>query len=238
MKIIPAIDLLQGHAVRLVQGDRSQATRYATAPEAMIDRFVAAGVTLVHLVDLDGAFGEAPQRELVTRLCARAHAGGAQVELGGGLRDADAVERALQTGADAVVLGTLALRRPELTASLCARHRGRIVVAADAKDGMVAIDGWREPSRKPALQLVREAQAWGAAAVLHTDIGRDGMQTGPAVAATAALQAEVEIPIYASGGVGSLAHLHACKDAGLAGVIVGRALYENSFSIEEAMTRC
>ncbi|MBK6922146.1 MAG: 1-(5-phosphoribosyl)-5-[(5-phosphoribosylamino)methylideneamino] imidazole-4-carboxamide isomerase [Deltaproteobacteria bacterium] len=238
MRVIPAIDLLQGHAVRLAQGDRSRATRYEASPVQMVDRFADAGVQLVHVVDLDGAFGEPLQRPALAEIVARAHARGVQIELGGGLRDADAVERALATGADFAVVGTLALRDPQTCAALCERHRDRIVVAADANDGMVAIDGWREASQRTAAALVRDAAGWGAAAVLYTDIGRDGLQTGPAVAATAALQALVEIPIYASGGVGSLADLTACRDAGLRGVVVGRALYENSFSIEEAMARC
>jgi len=238
LKLICAIDLLEGRAVRLVQGDRAKATAYADDPRTVVDRFVAAGVTMIHIVDLDGAFGDPPQSKLVEELVARAHTGGAKVETGGGLRDADAVDRALATGADWAVVGTLALRDPETTASLCARHRDRIVVAADARDGMVAVDGWRTASSVTARELGTQAQAWGAAALLFTDIGRDGMQGGPAVEATAALQSALTIDVYASGGVGSLADLDACKRAGVRGVVVGRAIYESSFSLEQAISRC
>jgi phosphoribosylformimino-5-aminoimidazole carboxamide ribotide isomerase len=238
LKLICAIDLLEGRAVRLVQGDRARATRYADDPRTVVDRFVAAGVTMMHFVDLDGAFGERPQSTLLGDLVERAHLGGAKAEVGGGLRDAAAVDRVLETGADWAVIGTFALRDPDATAALCARHPGRIVVAADARDGVVAVDGWREASAVTALELATSAQRWGAAAILHTDIGRDGLQGGPAVEATAALQQAVDIDVYASGGVGQLADLDACKRARLRGVVVGRAIYENSFSIEEAMARC
>jgi phosphoribosylformimino-5-aminoimidazole carboxamide ribotide isomerase len=238
LKLICAIDLLEGRAVRLVQGDRATATAYADDPRTVVDRFLAAGVTMMHVVDLDGAFGDPPQSQLVAELVARAHAGGAKVETGGGLRDADAVDRALATGADWAVVGTLALRDPATTAKLCAKHRQRIVIAADAREGMVAVDGWQTASKVTTRELALQAQAWGAAAILHTDIGRDGLQGGPAVEATAALQAEVAIDVYASGGVGTLADLDACKRAGVRGVVVGRAIYESSFSLEQALERC
>jgi phosphoribosylformimino-5-aminoimidazole carboxamide ribotide isomerase len=176
LKLICAIDLLEGRAVRLVQGDRATATAYADDPRTVVDRFLAAGVTMMHVVDLDGAFGDPPQSQLVAELVARAHAGGAKVETGGGLRDADAVDRALATGADWAVVGTLALRDPATTAKLCAKHPQRIVIAADAREGMVAVDGWQTASKVTTRELALQAQAWGAAAILHTDIGRDGLQ--------------------------------------------------------------
>lgn len=224
--------------MRLEQGDRSRVTRYADDPRTVVDGFADAGVTRIHLVDLDGAFGEPPQSKLLAVLVEQAHRRGARVEVGGGLRDRDAVERALQSGCDQVVIGTLALRDPELTAALCSAHPGRVVIAADAKAGMVAVDGWREASEVTAAALAERAQAWGAVALLHTDIGRDGMQRGPAVEATAALQATVDIDVYASGGVGSLADLDACRRAGIRGVVVGRAIYEHSFTLQEALARC
>lgn len=239
MIVIPAIDLQGGRAVRLAQGDRERATIYDTDPLRIVDSYANAGVTLMHVVDLDGAFaGEATQRAHIAKLCAHAHTRGMSIQVGGGLRDADAVARALDSGADRAVIGTLALRDPELAAQLCSAHAERIVVAADAKDGKVAVDGWRETSQLAAIDLVREAQRWGAAAVLYTDVARDGMQHGPAIDATRTLQSAVAIDVLASGGVGSLADLDACKAAGIRGVIVGRALYERSFTIEEAMSRC
>ena len=239
MIVIPSIDLQGGRTVRLAQGDRSRTTVYDADALAVVDGFVAAGVKLMHVVDLDGAFtGAAEQLDQIAALIERAHAGAVQVQVGGGLRDAATVARALDAGADRAVIGTLALRDPELASRLCARHAGRIVIAADAKDGKVAVDGWRERSELPVIELVRDAERWGAAAVLYTDVARDGTQRGAAVDATRSLQSAVEIPVLASGGVGSLADLEACRDAGIRGVIVGRAVYARAFTIEEAMSRC
>jgi phosphoribosylformimino-5-aminoimidazole carboxamide ribotide isomerase len=234
--VLPAIDLMEGRAVRLSQGDRARRTVYDVLPAQLVERFAKAGVQRIHVVDLDGAFGGAPvQLATITALVAIAHEHGATIEVGGGMRTVSAVERALAAGADAVVIGTLALREPEAAADLCARHPGRIVIAADARDGRVAVDGWREDGGTTALELARTAQRWGAAAVLHTDVARDGLQGGPAVQATLAIQAAVEIPVYASGGVGTLDHLATCRAAGIRGVVVGRALYEGAFTIEEAL---
>jgi phosphoribosylformimino-5-aminoimidazole carboxamide ribotide isomerase len=240
--VLPAIDLMEGRAVRLEQGDRARRTVYDTAPARLVETFAKAGAPTIHVVDLDGAFAGAPvQLAAIAALVVVAHEYGATIEVGGGMRSAEAVERTLDTGADAVVVGTLALREPEATADLCARHRGRIVIAADAREGRVAIDGWREDAGTTAVELARTAERWGAAAVLYTDVARDGLQGGPAVQATAALQDAVAIPIYASGGVGTLDHLAQCRAAGIRGVVVGRALYEGAFTIEQAlqeMNRC
>jgi phosphoribosylformimino-5-aminoimidazole carboxamide ribotide isomerase len=242
--VIPAIDLLEGQAVRLSEGDRARATSYSDEPWTLAADFVAAGAQRIHVVDLDGAFAGRPmQVALVQRLIesAREAAGTqSQVELqvGGGIRDAEAVETLIDAGVDKVVVGTLAVREPELVASLCRRHPNKIVVAIDARDGMVSIEGWRETSAMPAATLARQAADWGAAALLYTDVRRDGLQGGPAVESTAALQAEVAIDVIASGGVGALEHLDALATAGIRAVICGRALYERSFTLEEALARC
>jgi phosphoribosylformimino-5-aminoimidazole carboxamide ribotide isomerase len=242
--VIPAIDLLEGQAVRLSEGDRARATSYSDEPWTLAADFVAAGAQRIHVVDLDGAFAGRPmQVALVQRLIesAREAAGTqSQVELqvGGGIRDAEAVETLIDAGVDKVVVGTLAVREPELVASLCRRHPNKIVVAIDARDGMVSIEGWRETSAMPAATLARQAADWGAAALLYTDVRRDGLQGGPAVESTAALQAEVRIDVIASGGVGALEHLDALATAGVRAVICGRALYERSFTLEEAIARC
>jgi phosphoribosylformimino-5-aminoimidazole carboxamide ribotide isomerase len=241
--VIPAIDLLEGQAVRLSEGDRARATSYSDEPWMLAADFVAAGAQRIHVVDLDGAFAGRPmQVPLVQRLMesARNEAGDAQIELqvGGGIRDAQAVETLIDAGVDKVVVGTLAVREPELVASLCRRHPNKIVVAIDARDGMVSIEGWRETSAVPAATLARQAADWGAAALLYTDVRRDGLQGGPAVESTAALQAEVAIDVIASGGVGTLEHLDALATAGIRAVICGRALYERSFTLEEALARC
>lgn len=249
MLVIPAIDLLEGQAVRLSEGDRARATSYSDEPWTLAVDFVAAGAQRIHVVDLDGAFAGRPmQVALVQRLiqsarteaAARSETDAQQVELqvGGGIRDAQAVETLIDAGVDKVVVGTLAVREPELVAALCRRHPNKIVVAIDARDGMVSIEGWRETSAMPAATLARQAADWGAAALLYTDVRRDGLQGGPAVESTAALQAEVAIDVIASGGVGALEHLDALATAGVRAVICGRALYERSFTLEEALARC
>jgi phosphoribosylformimino-5-aminoimidazole carboxamide ribotide isomerase len=236
---IPAIDLLKGQAVRLAEGDPARSTVYAADPSIKLREFIRAGATRIHVVDLDGAFAGRPvQTELVRSLVAEAHALGAEVEVGGGLRDRAAVEAALATGADYVVIGTLAVREPDTARALCHAHPGRIIVAIDARDGWVAIAGWQETSRVPAAALARTAASWGAAALLYTDVARDGLQVGAAVESTAALQRGVDIPVIASGGVGSLADLDALRREHIHAVILGRALYEGSFTVEEALARC
>ncbi len=245
MLVIPAIDLLDGRAVRLAEGDRSRSTIYSDTPWTLASEFAQTGAKRIHVVDLDGAFaGHPAQVPLIRRLLASARSSNDQVEIevGGGIRDAAAVETLIQAGIDKVVVGTLAVREPELVADLCRRHHNAIVVAIDARDGMVAVEGWTETSGIPAADLARRAAQWGAGGLLYTDVSRDGLQTGPAVEATAALQAEVDevrpIDVIASGGVGSLEHLDALQAAGVRAVVCGRALYEHSFTLAEALARC
>jgi phosphoribosylformimino-5-aminoimidazole carboxamide ribotide isomerase len=237
--VIPAIDLLEGQAVRLSEGDRARATSYSDEPWTLAAEFVAAGARRIHVVDLDGAFAGRPiQVPLVQRILDTVRSEATELQVGGGIRDAQAVETLIEAGVDKVVVGTLAVREPEVVASLCRSHPNQIVVAIDARDGMVSIDGWRETSTLPAAELARRAADWGAAALLYTDVRRDGLQVGPAVESTAALQAEVAIDVIASGGVGALEHLDALAEAGVRAVICGRALYERSFTLEEALARC
>lgn len=239
MLAIPAIDLMGGQAVRLCEGDPDRATVYAADPGVKLREFIRAGATRLHVVDLDGAFAGRPvQTALVRRLVDEAHSLGVEVEVGGGLRDRAAVEAALATGADYAVIGTLAVREPEVVQALCRAYPGRVIVAIDAREGWVAIDGWQETSRVPAAALARAAASWGAVALLYTDVARDGLQVGAAVESTAALQRGVDIPVIASGGVGSLADLDALRRHGVHAVILGRALYEGSFTLEEALARC
>jgi phosphoribosylformimino-5-aminoimidazole carboxamide ribotide isomerase len=241
MLVIPAVDLLEGRAVRLAGGERERATIYSEAPWELAAEFARAGARRIHVVDLDGAFAGRPvQLELIRRLldAARSSANDCELEVGGGIREASSVEALFEAGADKVVVGTLAVREPETVAALCREHPQGIVVAIDARDGMVAVEGWRETSRISALDLAREAAGWGAAGLLYTDVHRDGLQVGAAVEATAALQAEVPIDVIASGGVATLADLDALRDAGVRAVVVGRALYERSFTLAEALARC
>lgn len=239
MIIIPAVDLRAGQAVRLAEGDPGRMTVYSDAPLELVDQFAAAGARRIHVVDLDGALaGGAGQGDLVRAMIARAHGRGVEIEVGGGIRSEGAIEAMLEAGADLVIIGTLAVREPELVADLCRRHPGRLVIAIDARDGIVATHGWTAQSELRAADLASDAESWGAGALLFTDIARDGLQGGPNVEATARLQAELSIPVIASGGVGSLADLTALRDAGVQAVVLGRALYEGSVVLEEALARC
>ncbi len=237
MLVLPAIDLLDGCVVRLAQGDRARVTIYSTDPVEMVERFANAGAKRIHIVDLNGAFdGESTQLPILSQLIAHAHTRGVEVQIGGGVRSAATCEHLLSLGANAVVIGTLAIREPGVAQSLCANHPGRITIAIDAKDGYVAISGWTQTATTTALELGTMAQSWGAASLLYTDVARDGLRDGVNVEATCALQAALEIPVIASGGVGTLDHLRALKLVGTRAVVVGRAIYEGAFTVEEALS--
>ncbi len=233
MQIYFAIDLLGGKAVRLVEGKRERATVYHDDPPALVEELTSAGADRLHVVDLEGAFtGNAAHREILRAICARTRA---PVQLGGGLRDRGAVEDALGMGARYVVLGTAAVKQPALVEDLCRSYPGQVVVAVDARDGVVAIEGWTESGQISALELGQRAAGWGAAALLYTDVARDGTHAGPNVAATAALGKSVGCQVIASGGVSSLDDLARLRDAGVFGVVVGRALYDRRFTAHEAV---
>jgi phosphoribosylformimino-5-aminoimidazole carboxamide ribotide isomerase len=238
MIVIPAIDLLGGKAVRLVRGERDSATIFADEPWQLAAAMCAAGAERLHVVDLEGAFGGAPAaRETIDRILVAATV---PVQLGGGLRDRGAVEAALAAGAGWVVLGTAAVKQPEVVRDLCQTHPGRIIVAVDARDGVVAIEGWTQTASVRAEELGAQAAEWGAAALLYTDVARDGTEGGPAVAATAALARAVPVPVIASGGIGSLDDVRALASAGIDMAVIGRALVESRFTLAEAIeaARC
>jgi phosphoribosylformimino-5-aminoimidazole carboxamide ribotide isomerase len=226
-ELIPSIDVLAGRCVRLAQGDYAQATVYSEDPAEVAERFARLAIPRLHVVDLDGAKAGRPlNAEVLRRLLASA--GRVPVQLGGGLRDLAAIEAALATGVSRVVLGTLAAREPAVAREAARRHPGRIAVGIDARDGQVAIEGWRESSGKRAIDLARELEDAGVAAIIFTDIGRDGMLQGPNLAATAELAAHVTLPVIVSGGIRSAADVLAAaaySERGIGGVIVGRALY-------------
>jgi phosphoribosylformimino-5-aminoimidazole carboxamide ribotide isomerase len=232
MEIIPAIDLLDGKAVRLRQGRYEEVTVYSDNPPVL-----AAGwsgrVKRVHVVDLEGArAGKPVQGELVRRIVA---AFGSGVQVGGGVRSMAAVDAYFALGVDRVVLGTAALRDPALVRTAAQAYPGRVIVAVDARGGRVATDGWLDQSEKLALDLVRELADSGLAAVLYTDIERDGTEVGPNVAETANLARDGGLPVIASGGVGKLEHLSAlAQKPGIVGAILGKALHEKRFTLEEA----
>jgi phosphoribosylformimino-5-aminoimidazole carboxamide ribotide isomerase len=239
-ELIPAIDLLEGRCVRLSQGRYDAATIYSEDPAAVAARFASHPIRRLHVVDLDGARSGHPGNREVIRaiLTALSGARGVSVQLGGGLRSLAAVEDAFTLGVDRVVLGTAALREPDLVRACAHRYPGRVVVGIDARDGRVSVEGWTESSEAPALELARAFEDAGVAAIVYTDIARDGMLVGPNLEATAALAEAVEVPVLASGGVSSLEDLRRVaelKKRGVAGVIVGRALYTGALELGRAL---
>ena len=234
MHIIPAIDLLGGKAVRLRQGRYEDVTTYSDPPEEIARRWRGI-VPRLHVVDLEGAkAGHAVQADAVQKVV---RAFGDGVQTGGGIRSFDAVESYFSLGVSRVVLGTAAIRDPGLLKRAAFAHPGAIVVAVDARGGFVATDGWLDVSERRAVEVVRDVAPLPIAGVLYTDIQRDGMETGPNVVETARLADETGIPVIASGGVGTLDHLHALAQASprIVAAIVGRALHEGRFTLEEAV---
>lgn len=231
MKLFPAIDLLGGQAVRLEEGKRDRATVFHTNPVELVGSLAHDGADRLHVVDLDGAFGEPRQLALVQAIV---QASKIPVEVGGGLRDRLAIETILGIGAAFAVLGTAAVRSPALVEEVCRAYPGQIIVAVDARDGIVAVDGWTQTSTITAIELGQRAASWGAAALLYTDIARDGLRRGPNVAATSQLSHAVPIDVIASGGVGELDDLVRLRDANIAAVVVGRALYDKRFTVADA----
>lgn len=235
MRIIPAIDLLGGKAVRLRQGRREDATVYSERPWELARSFADAGAERIHVVDLDGAFGASPaQRPIIERILAESQV---PVEVGGGIRDMAAVDAAFASGVSFVVLGTAAAKNPAFAEAACRKHPGKIVVAVDARDGLVAVEGWTEVSEIVASDLASQAADWGAGAVLYTDISRDGMKTGANVEATRTLAENLadRIPVIASGGIGSLEDIRQLAAAGVPMAVVGRALYDGRFELAAAI---
>ena len=230
MDLLPAIDLRHGRAVRLQQGDARRETVYADNPMALLERYDAAQVFHVHVVDLDAAFGEPPQRELIARMAQRM-----PIQLGGGLRDRDAIEWALDAGCARVVLGSLVARDPDRFGELAAAFPGRLVPALDIEKGEVRIAGWTEGARRSLADLCALLKPLPCPAVLVTDVERDGMMTGPNLDLTAQVARDTGLPGLLSGGVHRLEDLEAARKVPeIGGVIVGRALYEGAFTVEEA----
>jgi len=232
VKLLPAIDLIGGQAVRLEEGRRDRVTVFHDRPVELVAELARGGADRLHVVDLDGAFAGAPQQqELIRQIVA---ASPIPVEVGGGIRDRAAIDGVLELGAQYVVLGTAAVRSPALVEEACRAHPGRVIVAVDARDGVVAVDGWTASGGVTAVELGQRAASWGCAALLYTDVSRDGLHVGPNIEMTAQLTRAVSCEVIASGGVGSLDDLVRLRDAGIAAVVVGRAIYDKRFTVDEA----
>jgi phosphoribosylformimino-5-aminoimidazole carboxamide ribotide isomerase len=240
MLIIPAIDLKDGACVRLRQGRMDDATVFGNDPLAMAARWVEEGARRLHLVDLNGAFAGEPVNEAAVRAITRAFPE-LPVQIGGGIRTREIAARYLDAGVRWVIVGTRAVQEPEFVDALCAEFPDRVIVGIDARDGMVATDGWAEVSRVSATALARRFAASGVSAIVYTDIARDGMLGGVNVEATCALAAEAGIPVIASGGVASLADVEALvasAEPRILGAITGRAIYEGTLDLAQAQRWC
>jgi phosphoribosylformimino-5-aminoimidazole carboxamide ribotide isomerase len=237
MLIFPAIDLLGGKAVRLRQGLRDTATIYSERPWELVAAFAAAGAPRVHVVDLDAAFsGGAENNHATIRKIIEATT--LDVEVGGGVRSVDDCQRLFDLGAKFAVTGTAAIKTPAVVDAACAKFPRRIIVAVDAREGNVSVEGWQEDTALTALEIGETVARAGAAAVLYTDIGRDGMRTGPNLDATARLARRITpCPVIASGGVATLDDIDATIKTGSFAVIIGKAIYEKAFTVEEAISR-
>ena len=240
LTLYPAIDLKGGRCVRLRQGDLARATVYADDPGAQAASFVASGCRALHVVDLDGAFaGRSVNGGAVDAIIAAA-AGRVPVQLGGGLRDMEAVENWLGRGVARVLLGSAAVKNPRLVREACLRFPGRVAVGIDARHGLVATEGWVEHSTLDAAELAERVEGEGAAAIVLTEITRDGMGDGLDLQLTRRVAERVGVPVIASGGVGTLAHLEAlvalAEDCpAIEGVIVGRAIYDGRIGLRDAL---
>ncbi len=232
LDLIPAIDLLEGRVVRLHKGRYDEVTVYSDNPAEQAKRFFDAGARRLHVVDLDGARSGKPTN--VSAIEAIMKAAPLAVQVGGGVRDQAIADRWFAAGVSRVVLGTAAVKNPDFVRTLCAARPDGVVVALDEREGEVAVEGWLEGSGQLVHNLASTVDGWGATAILHTVIDRDGTREGPDVLATASLQSKVKATVIASGGIGSLDHVRALTKAGVRAAVCGRALYSGAFTLEEA----
>jgi phosphoribosylformimino-5-aminoimidazole carboxamide ribotide isomerase len=237
MLIIPAIDLKDGHCVRLKQGAMDQATVFSDDPAAMARHWLAQGARRLHLIDLNGAFAGRPRNEEAIKAVVAAVGDSIPVQLGGGIRDLDTVERYIDDGVTYVIIGTAAVKTPGFLHDACYAFPGHVMVALDAKDGKVAVDGWSKMTGHDVIDLAKKFQDYGVEAIIYTDIGRDGMLTGVNVAATVELARALSVPVIASGGITNLNDVRALcgvEQEGIVGAITGRAIYEGSLDFAQA----
>lgn len=237
MLIIPAIDIKDGHCVRLRQGDMADATVFSEDPVGMARHWQAQGARRLHVVDLNGAAAGKPKNEGAISEIVRALGGSLPVQLGGGIRDLDTIERYLDLGVDYIIIGTAAVKNPGFLQDACTAFTGHIIVALDAKNGKAAVEGWSKLTRHDVIDLGKKFQDYGVEAIVYTDIGRDGMLSGINMDATLKLARELRIPVIASGGLTSLADVEALcavESEGITAVITGRAIYQGTLEFKQA----
>lgn len=237
MLIIPAIDLKDGHCVRLKQGLMADATVFSEDPAAMARLWREKGARRLHLVDLNGAFAGKPKNEEAIKAVVKALGDDVPVQLGGGIRDMDTIERYLDDGITYIIIGTAAVKTPGFLHDACYAFPGHIMVALDAREGKVAVDGWSKMTGHDVIDLARKFQDYGVEAIIHTDIGRDGMMNGVNLKATVDLARQLTVPVIASGGITDLKDVKSlceAEDEGIIGAITGRAIYEGTLDFVEA----
>ena len=240
MLLIPAIDLKDGHCVRLQQGDMNAATTFGEDPAAMARRWLNAGARRLHLVDLNGAFAGRPINESAVKAILREVNDEIPVQLGGGIRDLDTIERYLDDGLSFVIIGTAAVKSPGFLKDACSAFGGHIIVGLDAKDGKVATDGWSKLTGHEVVDLAKKFEDYGVEGVIYTDIGRDGMLSGINIEATLKLAEALSIPVIASGGLAGMVDIEklcAIESSGVTGVICGRSIYTGDLDFASAQAR-
>ena len=237
MLIIPAIDLKDGHCVRLQQGEMKSATVFSQNPGAMAEHWLGQGARRLHLVDLNGAFVGKPVNEPAIRDIVDAIDGKIPIQLGGGIRDLETIERYLEDGISYIIIGTASVKTPGFLHEACDAFPGQIMVGLDAKDGKIAVDGWSKVTGHDVIDLAKKFEGYGVEAIIYTDISRDGMLNGINIEATVELARELTIPVIASGGVTNLEDVRALCEVeteGIMGVITGRAIYEGTLDFRKA----
>jgi phosphoribosylformimino-5-aminoimidazole carboxamide ribotide isomerase len=240
MQLIPAIDLKDGHCVRLKQGDMEQATTFGEDPVAMAQSWFDKGARRLHLVDLNGAFAGTPKNFSAIKSILQAVGQDIPVQLGGGIRDLDTIERYIDAGLQYVIIGTAAIKNPGFLQDACTAFPGHIIVGLDAKDGKVATDGWSKLTKHDVIDIAKKFEGYGVESIIYTDIGRDGMLSGINIDATVKLAQALTIPVIASGGLSNMADIDklcAVEREGIEGVICGRAIYSGDLDFAAAQVR-
>lgn len=241
MLLIPAIDLKDGHCVRLKQGVINDSTHFADDPTEPAQRWLQAGARRLHIVDLNGAFAGEPKNETAVRAIADVVKGKIPIQLGGGIRDLKTIDRYLSCGITDIIIGTAAIKNPEFLKQACAEFKGRVMIGLDAKEGKIAIDGWQTITTIDAIDFVKDLQALACKAIIYTDISRDGMLNGINVKSTLKMAESTSIPIVASGGLSYMADIEAfCQPnkTRIAGIICGTAIYSGQIDFAKAQQQC